>query len=36
MDIINMKVSFMEVDEENLKEREVIEVWWKSSKSIIK
>jgi hypothetical protein len=36
MDIINMKVSLMEVDEENFEEGEIIKVWWKSSRSIIK
>jgi hypothetical protein len=31
VDIINMKVSFMEVDEKNLEEEEVW-LWWKSSR----
>jgi len=36
VDIINMKVNFMLVDEETLEEEEVVESWWKSSKSITK
>jgi len=31
-DIINMKVNLMEVHEETLKEEEVMEAWWKSSR----
>jgi hypothetical protein len=36
VDIINMKVSLMEVDEETLKEEEVMESCWKSSRSTTK
>jgi len=39
VDIINMKVKFMEVDKETLDEEEIkelMEVWWKSLRSITK
>jgi len=36
VNIINMKVKFMEVDKETLEEEEVMEVVWKSSTSTTK
>jgi len=36
VDIIKMKVNFMEVDEETLEEEEVVKVMWKSSRSTTK
>jgi hypothetical protein len=36
VNIINMKVRFMEVDKETLEEEEVMEVVWKSSTSTTK
>ncbi len=36
VDIINMKVNFMEVDKETLEDEEVVELWWKLSRSTAK